>query len=321
MASTDGGAGTTPPDGPDDLEVDLEGLAERLQTDDLSLGILTDEELLAVGLLPHPDGPGPWFAGLDEVGREIARTAALRSLVARGLLRPSDEPGALDVHPSLELLRHCREEPVGRCLITRTMGEHVDRALIHLVGDGIVLEELIDGQGLHACTLRDPARLVHNLALRCDPEAVAGEETGTVWTTGGPGTPSAPAQDGTTAVTHVDAARFEARVEELLAAAVVRTDLQTVRQVDGVEVVHAALTVLATPDGLWAVSSGRPVPPDAETDATATDAASEDPIGALAELGASELPAALLGVVDPLVEMAEPDRPADAGPPTAELEP
>lgn len=257
--------------------IPLDGLAEQLDEHDLPLGVFSDEELVALGQPLHPQGPTGWFATLDAVARKIATQAALRGLVARGLLRSGSQPGTLEAHPALDLLRACRLHAQMVTLVSRTSGEtSVDRALIHLVAPGILLEEVIDPDGLHACTLRSPVRTANTLALRVDPEQVAGNRAGTA--IGG--------EDPSPTVL--------ARLEQLRDAAVWRTELATLRRDErssdapdgeaGLRSVH----VLALADELWAVTR-RPVRGDAREVAIASP------------LSAPELPVFLRSIIDPTI--------------------
>lgn len=278
-------------------DIPLDGLAERLAEDDLSLGILTDEQLAALGQPLHPQGPRGWFAELDEDARMVATQAALRSLLARGMLAPGEEAQTLSAHPALELLRSSRLHAVGM-----TMAEHHGhdlppaRELIHLVAAGVVLEELIDPDGLHACTMRSPERAALALAGRCDPEQVAGPRSGEPM--GGDG-------EHPEVLAHIDGLRERT---------VWRTELVVVRRADAPDedtsssgpgdpadypsavydqpsavadhLTLAAIEILALPDAVWGV--------------TATPATPQLPAATMAvELSATELPATLLGFIDP----------------------
>lgn len=244
--------------------IPLDGLAERLVREDLSLGLFTDEELAAVDLPPHPQGASGWFATLDDAGRAIARTAATRSLLTRGLLRPGGRDGQLEVHPSLVLLRSARQEALAVTLVDRHGPGGHERALYHLVAEGVVLEELLDADGLHACTMRSLPRAAASLAARCDPDAVARRR----------GSP----------VTTVDDRAPEA--ERLIADAVWRTELATVRRTgrepSADQLVQAALTVVATASNVLAVG---PVPAEGAAVITA--------------VAASDLPSVVGAILDP----------------------
>lgn len=247
--------------------IPLDGLAERLVGEDLSLGLFSDEELAAVDLPPHPQGASGWFATLDDDGRAIARTAATRSLLTRGLLRPGGRDGQLEVHPSLVLLRSARQDALAVTLVDRHGPGGHERALYHLVAAGVVLEELLDADGLHACTVRSLRRASASLAARCDPDGAARAARGT--DRPGPGdAPEAP-----------DA-------ERLVSEAVWRTELATVRRTgrdaSTDQLVQAALTVAATPSGVWAVG---PVPSDGDAEAT--------------EVAARDLPSVVAAILDP----------------------
>lgn len=258
----------------DQAVVPLDGLAERLAEQDLSLGLFSDEELAAVDLPPHPEGASGWFATLDDDGRAIARTAATRSLLTRGLLRPGGQDGQLEVHPSLVLLRSARRDALAVTLVDRHGPGGHERALYHLVGEGIVLEELLDADGLHACTMRSLARASGSLAARCDPDAAA-RRTGAIGTTEEP------------------LERDAAQVAELLDGAVWRTELATVRRTgpdpETDQLVQAALTLVATSTAVWAVAAaaeGEPVP--------------------VTEVAATDLPAVVGAIIDPPIGPTEP---------------
>lgn len=276
---------TTPPT---TGEIPLEGLAERLAAEDLPLGVFCDEELAAVGQPVHPEGPMGWFAELDEEGQLIATQAGLRGLISRGMLRPGEGAGELLAHPALELLRTGRTHAWSMTQVYRSLRHQAtERSLIHLVSPGVMLEEIIDLDGLHAFTMRSPQRAAQALATRCDPEQFAGSGQGDA--VGGE---------------HPDPAVLK-RIDALFATAVWSTTLTTVqRTADGSEPILAQLSVLAGEDGLWGVT---------------TRQANEEvsPVALAAPLLAQELPVVILALLDPTHSPPREDSGPDAGEPTS----
>ena len=166
-------AASNPDIGGSDVGVVLSELGSRLREEDLPLLILCDEELEALGEPLHPDGAVGWYAELSEEHREVAKSSGLRSLVARGLL-VAEGGGSFVVHPALELLRLARRQALGVSLVERQSETGVDRMLIHLVAPDVVLEEQIDRDGLHSCTMRSPERAAAALAYLCSPTSEPG---------------------------------------------------------------------------------------------------------------------------------------------------
>lgn len=140
--------------------------------------VLTDEELAVLAAEPAGQrvAPMPWLDGRDEPARDLALRVALRGLMARGLVTPTDTNG-IAVHSDIAAaiaLRHGWRAVV--LAERRDAVRAVTRALY--VHDGGVLEETVSPGGLHDLTITAPEAAARRLAGFCDPATAAAEQGG-----------------------------------------------------------------------------------------------------------------------------------------------
>lgn len=146
---------------------DDEVLASRLELmaaaadEPVQLGVFTDEELAALDdLSTSPVQPSPWFASLSEAEKQIAMTAALRGLTARGVYRatPVDAQtrtytAAID--PSIGALLTFRRYVDWLVVVERTTAESTGWALLYPQRERRFLIEYVDHVGLHEFVATD----------------------------------------------------------------------------------------------------------------------------------------------------------------------
>ena len=143
--------------------------------------VLTDEEL---SLLTY--GPGavvmPYFSEVAARDTELVQRTAYRSLVARGIVDPSDGPGdgpaRLKLREDVMTLVSLRQAATTLVAVARTMIDQQDFWYAHVVEDLVVLEE-VSGDGLHRFALgfsRDLPTLLVDAALHPDATDGAGAE-------------------------------------------------------------------------------------------------------------------------------------------------
>lgn len=141
--------------------LDEEVLAERLELMGAALeepvraGVFTDEELAALDdLTLTPVQPSPWYSSLKDAEKQIAMTAALRGLTARGVYRaePVDTPSRTfrpSVDPAVLALLTLRRYVPHLVVVERRTAEHTDWALLYPQREETFLIEYVDHVGLH----------------------------------------------------------------------------------------------------------------------------------------------------------------------------
>ena len=123
------------------------------------LGRFTDEELVGLdGLGSEPSAPSPWYSSLSVNEQQIAITAALRGLTARGayLATPLDaDAGTFEFLASVDILalltmrRHTGTVVVAE----RQHAEQLDWAVLYQQRAGLWLTEYVSHIGLHEFVL------------------------------------------------------------------------------------------------------------------------------------------------------------------------
>jgi hypothetical protein len=158
---------------------DAEVLAARLTLvgsavdEAVQLGTFTDEELAALeDLTTEPVVPSPWFASLREGEKQIAMTAALRGLTARGVYRAQPLDAATgefryEVDPDILALLTMRRYVDRLVIAERTTAEGTDWAVLYPQRDGVWLTEYVDRRGLHQFVLAGREVAVPGLATWC----------------------------------------------------------------------------------------------------------------------------------------------------------
>lgn len=139
--------------------LDLAGLMDLLVDAEISLGGYTDEELAVVAPNdPDPLVPYPFVELLgDSEVRTTVMAAALRSLIARGLLVPDSEPGAFQPAGALGTLLALRFQPSFVLVVERVSEHDPTRWVVYGVGTddaSAVLEEAIAPVGHHTFIIR-----------------------------------------------------------------------------------------------------------------------------------------------------------------------
>lgn len=156
-------------DSPEVVEERMTLVAAALEAP-VHLGTFTDEELAALDdLTTTPAQPSPWYADLDENEKQIALSAALRGLTARGVLQAEpisaeDRTYTAYVEPGLGALLTLRRFVPYVVVAERTTAEFVDWAVFYPQRAGVFLGEYIDQRGLHSFVLADSTETVAGLA-------------------------------------------------------------------------------------------------------------------------------------------------------------
>jgi hypothetical protein len=204
--------------------VHREEILDRLVTaGSVPLGCLTPEEMAVVGAddgIPFPQaGPPASLRGLPPDARRAVLAAALRGLMARGLLKPPDgaatpdRPSAVAPRDELDIILGVRRTPAAVVFVGRPpflAALHGFRE-VRLTGTapGIsgFLEERVDQLGLHHFTVRTARNAVDALSALADPSgaAPAGPAPGDGAATDGPSAPQRELPESGPEVTTLDA--------------------------------------------------------------------------------------------------------------------
>ena len=218
----------------------LDQLATALVQQDMSLGSFTEEELAVVTACGSDERlvPLPRVEGLGDASRRAALNAALRSLIARDIVewRREDGDAVLRVHGDLATVVNIRDNPSLVVVLHRARTGEQSRRYVYGVDRVAVLEERVEGSGLHHFTLRSLPRQARELAGFVDPDKRARRST------------RAP-------VAGEPIEAWAAAVEAGLASAETGTRLYAAR-FDGVGTVdEVRIAVAAGPDGVWTLSA------------------------------------------------------------------
>ncbi|MBO0836539.1 MAG: hypothetical protein J2P28_13670 [Actinobacteria bacterium] len=164
-------------------------LAQLLEAGRVEVGCFTDEELQAVGAdreAPFQRSPAPdRVSSQPEDLREPILATALRSLIARGVVRPPTEEQLaggeaegqvdLDTTGELQFVLSVRSNPSMLAFV----GQEEYFGMLHgLQPDqgGGFLEERVSPQGLHYFTVFSRAAMVEWLVSRVDPRGLTPDE-------------------------------------------------------------------------------------------------------------------------------------------------
>jgi len=130
------------------------------------LGPWTDEELAGLDEPGRPpSAPSPWFSSLPAAEQEVALTAALRGLSARGVYRagPLDEATGtfrFEAVPELLALLSMRRHTDRVVVAERRGADRLDWVVVYAQRAGLWLLEQVDHVGVHAfllCTAEEAA--------------------------------------------------------------------------------------------------------------------------------------------------------------------
>ncbi|NAZ83921.1 hypothetical protein GTR02_19090 [Kineococcus sp. R8] len=123
------------------------------------LGPWTDEELVGLDDPGRPpSAPSPWYSSLAPAEQEVALTAALRGLTARGLYRADPVDAATGTFtyralPEVLALLTMRRATDRVVVAERRSADRVDWALAYAQRAGLWLLELVDHVGVHGFVL------------------------------------------------------------------------------------------------------------------------------------------------------------------------
>lgn len=185
----------SPPSEPTITQRDMLGAMEVLATTDPEPGvllILTDEEIAGLAGASALELLGSPYLSQDGVDRTASAAAALRSLTARGLVRPGGEsvedegevisgPGEAP-RRAMQLDRHLagvvtlRHIPDAMVTTSRTLNGGTTTLAHYLYPRGGVLEEYISIDGFHHFSVPDPDSVAERIRRFTDPFEAAGED-------------------------------------------------------------------------------------------------------------------------------------------------
>lgn len=189
---------TAPRFSAEDLRIATEVLMRPLEEPVVELVSLTDEELVALDGIQHePLTPVPWLDAntTDEAGRSLATAAAMRSMMARGIVTSSavldprryedgsQEPARLVAVPELQAVAVLRRT-ADRVLIAERRTERGTSFsffyVLRLDGTVRVLWEAFDDAGFHLFFLLEGETLPAQLIAFADPVDGIGDTDGEV---------------------------------------------------------------------------------------------------------------------------------------------
>lgn len=176
-------------------ERDAAGGMEVLSTaaeDPELLLVLTDEEIVALAGRDALSLVGSPYLDQDGVDESAHAQAALRGLIARGLVITTDEARenegqtiigealdrAVQLDRPLAGLLMLRSTAGAVVSVTRQVSEQTTRLVLHVESGGGVLEEFVSADGFHRFSVPTPEAAVERAAMYIDPTGSAGDETG-----------------------------------------------------------------------------------------------------------------------------------------------
>jgi hypothetical protein len=164
----------------DDVAAARATLGRVVAGEAVSIGVLTDEEVVVLDGLQHPQiAPTPWLDAQEGADRALVGRVALRSLLARGLVAPgtgADDPGegvSIEAVPEVTgplVLRRTAQAIVSAERVT-SGGRHWVFCYLH--EDGAVLEEEVSRSGHHSFVVYALDHLGARLAPFLDPTRAA----------------------------------------------------------------------------------------------------------------------------------------------------
>lgn len=176
-------------------ERDAAGGMEVLSTaseDPELLLVLTDEEIVALAGRDALSLVGSPYLDQDGLDESAHAQAALRGLIARGLVITADEARenegqtiigealdrAVQLDRPLAGLLMLRSTASAVVSVTRQVSEQTTRLALHVEDGGGVLEEFVSADGFHRFSVPTPEAAVERAAMYIDPTRSAGDETG-----------------------------------------------------------------------------------------------------------------------------------------------
>lgn len=157
-----------------DGDVPLARLVAEVEGGDVPLAVVTDEVLLLCGqdaTAAPRDHWTPWLAALEPDEVEVARTTAMRWLLAQGMARRDGE--RLTLRQPLSTLSWALEQ--AGAVVTYGVQTHDDTAesgAFLVLPHGLVLHDVIDrAGGSHVLVFRRPSAAAAWLAAMLDPLA------------------------------------------------------------------------------------------------------------------------------------------------------
>lgn len=236
----------------------MELLASASEDPELLI-VLTDEEIVALAGRDALSFAGSPYLDQEGVDESAHAAAALRSLIARGLVVTVDEAmetegeaiigtaqdRAVQIDRPIAGLLMLRATASAVVHVTRQVAEQTTRLVLHVETDGGVLEEFVSADGFHRFSVPTPSAAVERLARYIDPNGIAGEESG---------------EPVTAPISELDSA--EGELAEKLA------DTRTLSVLTSVSAnVASQATIFATSEGVYAMDT----PEEGESEATVSE--------------------------------------------------
>lgn len=226
--------------------------------------VLTDEEIVALAGRDTLALTGSPYLDQEGVDESAHASAALRSLIARGLVATADEAmedegetiigdaqdRAMQIDRPIAGLLMLRSTASAVVHVTRQVSEQMTRLVLHVETDGGMLEEFVSADGFHRFSVPTPSAAIERLARYIDPNSVAGEESG---------------HSVTASIAELDSAEGE------IAAKLADTrTLSVLTAVSGAEASQA--TIFATSGAVYAMDT----PEEGESEATVSEQSATD---------------------------------------------
>jgi len=167
----------------DDTDAALALLA-AVDSPDYALPTLTDEEIVAIDGIRHPQAVAlPWLNSHPREHHELICNVALRTLLTKGFVYPvtlegESEPtriGAIEAIRGIMALRRLSQRVV---IAELTKGANEKVWLYSYLHDRVALQEIVDSAGSHSfslCRREDVAGIVMELANAAGIESADGE--------------------------------------------------------------------------------------------------------------------------------------------------
>ncbi|MDN5821173.1 MAG: hypothetical protein L0H39_06765 [Brachybacterium sp.] len=226
--------------------------------------VLTDEEIVALAGRDTLSLTGSPYLDQEGVDESAHASAALRSLIARGLVVTVDEAmenegevvigdaqdRAMQIDRPIAGLFMLRSTASAVVHVTRQVAEQMTRLVLHVEDDGGVLEEFVSADGFHRFSVPTRTAALERLARFIDPDGLAGDEGG---------------QSVTAPIAELDSA--EGELAETLADTRTLSVLTAVSATEAIQV-----TLFATSGAVFAMDT----PEEGESEATVSEQSATD---------------------------------------------